>query len=134
MDLCFTENIWENHNFQMFVFSHSFPLLGIKWISASPKLFKKPINWKCLCFPMPFPYFGIHFSYVLGTAWISASLKKKLKKPLTLKYWCFPIFFSYYGDSLFPYFGNCMDFCFTQNIWENHNFGMFVFSHTFHVS
>ena len=28
----------------------------------------------------------------------------------------FPIFFPYYVNSLFPYFGNCMDFCFTQNI------------------
>ena len=74
----------------------------------------------------------IHFSHVLGTAWISAS-SKKFQKPLTLKCLCFPIFFPYYGNSLFPYFGNCMDFCFTQNIWEIHNSGMFVFSHTFSI-
>ena len=40
---------------------------------------------------------------------------------------CFPTFLSYYGNSLFPYFGNCMDFCFTQNSWETHYFRMFVF-------
>ena len=44
---------------------------------------------------------------------------------------CFLLLFSYYVNSRFPYFGNCMDFCFTQNIWETHYFGMFVFSHIF---
>ena len=44
---------------------------------------------------------------------------------------CFLLLFPYYVNSLFPYFGNCMDFCFTQNIWETHYFGMFVFSHIF---
>ena len=29
---------------------------------------------------------------------------------------CFPILFLYYVNSLFPYFGNCLDFCFTQTI------------------
>ena len=43
------------------------------------------------------------------------------------KFLCFPILFLYYVNSLFPYFGNCMDFCFSQNIWETHYFGMFVF-------
>ena len=36
-------------------FSH---VLGILWISASPEIFKKPINLKCLYFPIPFPYYG----------------------------------------------------------------------------
>ena len=75
---------------------------------------------------------GIHFSHILGIVWISAS-PKIFEKPITLECLCFPIFFSYYGNSLFPYFGNCMDFCFTQNSWETHYFGMFVFSHTFPV-
>ena len=69
---------------------------------------------------------AIHFSYILGTAWISAS-SKKFQKPLTLKCLCFPIFFPYYGNSLFPYFGHCLDFCFTQNISETQHFGMFAF-------
>ena len=29
---------------------------------------------------------------------------------------CFLLLFPYYVNSLFPYFGNCMDFCITQNI------------------
>ena len=36
----------------------------------------------------------IHFSYVLGTAWISAS-SKKFRKPLTLKCLCFEMFEPY---------------------------------------
>ena len=100
MGFCFTQNISETQNFQMFVF---------------------------------FTYFSgimrIHVSHVLGTVWIFASWEK-FWKPLTLKCLCFPIFSPYYGNSLFPYFGKCMDFCFTQNIWETHKFEMFVFSHT----
>ena len=67
---------------------------------------------------------GIHFSHVLGTRWISASYEK-FKKPLNLKCLSFPNFFPYNGNSLFPYFGNCMDFCFTQNIWETLEFLLF---------
>ena len=58
--------------------------------------------------------------------WISAWYKK-FKKPLNLKWFCFPKFFPYYENSLFPYSENCMDFCFTQNIWETQNFRMFFF-------
>ena len=36
-------------------FSH---VLGIVWISGSSRIFKKPINLKCLCFPILFPYYG----------------------------------------------------------------------------
>ena len=64
--------------------------LGIIWISASPKIFKKLINLKCLCFPILFLYY---------------------RNPLFLcfKSSCVAIFLPYYGNSLFPYFGNCMD-------------------------
>ena len=44
---------------------------------------------------------------------------------------CFLLLFLYYGNSLSSDFGNCMDFCLTQKISENHYFGMFVFSHIF---
>ena len=44
---------------------------------------------------------------------------------------CFLLLFPYYVNLLFPYFGSCMDFCFTQNIWETHYFGRFLFSHIF---
>ena len=46
---------------------------------------------------------------------------------------CFPILFPYHVNSLFPYFGDCMDFYFTQNIYEAHKFETFAFSHTFPV-
>ena len=43
-------------------FSHAveihFPhVLRIVWISVSPKIFKKPINLECLCFPILFLYY-----------------------------------------------------------------------------
>ena len=64
MYFCFTRNIWETHYFGMFVFSHIFPLLweftffhilGIAWISASPKIVEKPFTLQCLFFPHTFP-------------------------------------------------------------------------------
>ena len=89
---------------------------------------------KCLFF---FPYFSrimrIHFSHVLGTAWISAS-SKKFQKHLTLKFLCFPILFPYYGNPLFPCVENCMDFCFQQKIPETLNFEMYMFSPIFPYS
>ena len=94
-----------NPNFGMFVFFlyfhhimgiHVSHILGIVWISASTI----------------FSYFShtmeIHFSHIFKTAWISAS-SQKFKKYLTLKCLCFPILFPYYGNSLFSYFGNCME-------------------------
>ena len=68
----------------------------------------------------------IHFSHIFSIAWISA-ISKKSQKPLNLKCLCIPIFFPYCGNSLFRYFGNCMDFCFTQNIWETQHFEIFAF-------
>ena len=96
MNFCIKRNISETLSFEMFVFSHI----------SSPKIFEKLWN---VCF---FPYFsrimGIHFSHVLGTAWISAS-SKKFQKPLTLKCSCFPIFFRYCANSLFSCSGRSMD-------------------------
>ena len=112
-------------------FSH---ILGIVWVSASPKIFEKPITLECL-FLFFFPYFsrimGIHFSHVLEIVWISASIKI-FKKPINLKCLCFPILFPYYGNPLFSYVGNCMDFCFQQKVPETLNFEMFMFSYATH--
>ena len=81
-----------------------------------------------------FPYISrimeIHFSQFLGIVWISAS-SEIFKKPINLKCLCFPILFPYNGNSLFPCFGNCMDFCIKRKISETLNFEMFVFSHIF---
>ena len=122
-----TLNLQGSKEYGKSVFSHTFPInskftfpnnLGIAWISASPKIFEKPINLKWLCFPMPFPNYG---------------------NPLSLCFWdckdfCFTqniflILFQYYENSLFPCFRNCMDFCFTQT----HKFKMLVFSQVFPV-
>ena len=37
---------------------HSYHALGIAWISDSCKIFKKPLTFECLCFPVFFPYYG----------------------------------------------------------------------------
>ena len=66
-----------------------------------------------------FPYFsrtiGIHFSHVLKLVWFFAS-RERFKKLIIFERLCFPILSPYYENSLFLCFGNCMDFCFTQNM------------------
>ena len=74
----------------------------------------------------------IHFSHVLGIVWISAS-PKIFEKPITLECLYYPILFPYYENPLSQCFGKCMDFCFSQNIWETNKFEMFVFSYIFPV-
>ena len=140
MDFCFKWRISETLNFEMLVFSHIFFLtmgfhfphiLGVVWICASPKIFEKPITLECLHF---FPYFSrimeIHFSHVLVIVWISAS-SKIFKKAMNLKCLCFPILFPDYANPLFPFVGNCMDFCFKWKIPETLNLEVFVFSQIF---
>ena len=116
IEFCSTQNIWETHNFRIFVFSHTFPVL---WEFIFPmfwelhgflfrqKYLRNPYIWN-VPFHILFPYYGNPLFRVLGTAWISAS-SKKCQKPLTLKWLCFSMFFPYYGNLLFPWFGNCME-------------------------
>ena len=137
MYFCIQRKISETLKFEMFVFSHIFPLLWeftfpIFWELYGFLLHPKYLrNFEMFVF---FPYFSrimrIHFSHVLGTAWISAS-SEKFQKHLTLKCLCFPILFQYYGNLLVPCIGNCMDFCFQQKVPETLNFEMFMFSHIF---
>ena len=124
MDFYFTKNIWETHNFWMFFFTHTFPLLWkftfpIFWelygFLLHSKYLRNPKIWNVCVFPYFSHTMEILFFCVLGTAWIPAS-SKKYKKPLTFKCLCFRLFFPYYGNSLFPYFGNCMDKCFKWNM------------------
>ena len=86
MDFCFKQKIPETLNFEMFVFSHIFPLL---WE------FTFPIFWELYEFLLHPKYF---------------------RKPTLWNVCFFPILFPYYGNSLFPCFGNCMNFCFIRNI------------------
>ena len=125
----------------MFVFSNTFPVLWkstfpmfreLYWFQLHPKHLRNTYLWNVCVFPYFSLSMEINFPHVLGIVWISAS-PEIFKKPINLKCLCFPILFPYYGNPLFPCFGNCMDFCVTQNIWGTHNFGMLVFSHTFTV-
>ena len=105
-------------NFGMFVFFPYFSsimrirfshVLGIVWISASSRIFKKPINLKCLSFPILFRYNGNSLFQCLGTAWISASSKNNWE---THKFEMFVFFhaFPVHWKSTFPIF------------WELHGF------------
>ena len=102
---------------------------------------------------------GIHFSHILGIVRINAS-HEICKKPIALECLCFPIRFPYYENSVFPCyricigfyftrniithnfpvlshyshvfsFRNCMDFCFSRNMEEPLDLGMFCFLITF---
>ena len=83
--------------------------------------YSKPMVWEYISFPHNIPIVWnftlpiIHFFHILGIVWISASLKI-VEKLITLECLFFPILFPYYGNSLLPYSGNCMDFCFIRNI------------------
>ena len=83
---------------------HFFHNLGIVWISDSPKKFKKPVNVKCLYFPILFPYYGNPLFPCVGNC-MDFCFKQKIPETLNL---CFPTFFPYCGNALFSYFGNYM--------------------------
>ena len=114
--------IWLSTEYFHFMGICTFPNIGNLWGSVE--------YGKSLCFPILFLYYVNWLFHILGIVWISPS-PKIFKKPINLKCLCFPILFPYYGNPLFLCFWNCMDFCFTQNIWKIHNFQMFVFSHNF---
>ena len=105
---------------------HLSHVLGTAWISVSQEKNMKPLRNVCV-----FPNFRltieIHFSHILEIIQIKAS-QEICEKLVALEYLCFPIRFLYYGNSFFPCFGNCMDFCFTWNIKETHNFKCLCFS------
>ena len=107
-------------------------VLGILWIPAWHKIFKKSVNLKCLCFPVLFSYYRNPLSQCFGNC-MNFCFNQKFNKSMDFKCLFFPLLFSYYGSPLYPCFGNCIDFSFIQNIWERHNFGVSVFSHTFTV-
>ena len=102
MDFCFTQNISETQHFGMFAFFPYFSLimgihfshvLGIVWISASSEKFKKPINLKCLCFPILFPYNGNPLFPCFGNC-IDFCLKQKISETLHFEMLVFSYIFS----------------------------------------
>ena len=101
MYFCIKRKISETLKFEMFVFSHTFPLL-----------------WE--------------FTFLIFWELHGFLLHPKYLRNFEMSVF-FPILFPYYENSLFPRFGNCMDFCIKQKISETLNFEVFVFSHTFPV-
>ena len=104
MNLPFSQNSWETHYFGMFVF---FPILFPYYGNS---LFPCFANCMDFCIKrktsetLNFEIFVVVNIYVRD---------KVLKKKNVFSHIC-----PYYANSLFPYFGNSMDFCFNQNIWE----------------
>ena len=132
----------------MFVFFPYFPhimeihfsqVLGIVWISASCEIVEKPINLKCLCFSILFPYNGNPFSHVLGTAWISSCIKRKISETLNFEMLVFSHIFSLLWEFTFPIFWELYGFLLHPKYLRT--FGMFFFPyfsriigiHFFHV-
>ena len=91
-------------------FSH---VLGILWISFSPKIFEKPINLKCLCFPILFQYCGNPISPCFGNC-MDICFKQKIPETLNFQMFVFfhifpllweftfPIIWELYGFPLHP--------------------------------
>ena len=84
-------------NFGMFVFFpyfsrimriHFSHVLGIVWISASSKIFKKPINLKCLCFPILFPYYRIPLFQCVGNC-MDFCFQQKIPETLNFQMFMF---------------------------------------------
>ena len=95
MDFCFAQNIWETLECLLFLpyffrimgthFSH---VLGIVWIFASSRIFKKPINLKCLCFSILFPYNGNPLFPCVGNC-MDFCFKQKIPETLNFEMFVF---------------------------------------------
>ena len=129
-------------NFSRIMEIHFFQVLGIVWISASSKIFKKPINLKCLCFSILFPYNGNPLFPCFGNCMdfcIMGNISETLNFEMFVFFhifsllleFTFPIFWELYGfllhpkylrnpalwnvcffPILFPYYGNSLFPCF----------------------
>ena len=97
MDFGFIQNSRETHYFGMFIFFpyfsrimeiHFSQVLGIVWISASSKIFKKPINLKCLCFSIPFSYNGNPLFSCFGNC-MDFCIKRKIPESLNFEMFIF---------------------------------------------
>ena len=102
-------------------FSH---ILGIVWISASSEIFKKPINLKCLCFPILFPYYGNPLFPCVGNC-MDFCFKQKIPETLNFEMFVFSHIFSLLWEFTFPIFWELYGFLLHPKYLRN--FGMFVF-------
>ena len=89
-------------NFGMFVFFPYFfrimrirfsHVLGIVWISASFRIFKKPINLKCFSFPILFPYYGNSLFPCVGNC-MDFCFQQKIPETLNFEMFMFSHIFS----------------------------------------
>ena len=87
---------------------------------------QNPYLWNICVFPQFSGTMGIHFSHVLEIVWISSS-REMFMKSIILECLYFPILFPHHGNSLFPCFGNGMDFWFKKNVYETFHFGILCF-------
>ena len=71
-------------------FSH---VLGIVWISASSKIFRKPINLKCLCFPILSPCYGNPLFPCVGNC-MDFCFQQKIPETLNFEMFMFSHIFS----------------------------------------
>ena len=82
---------------------HYFHVLEIIWISASPEIFKKPINLKCLCFPILFPYYANPLFLCVGDC-MDFCFKQKIPETLNFEMFVFSHIFSLLWEFTFLIF------------------------------
>ena len=119
MDFCIKRKISEILNFEMFVFSHIFSLLWeftfpIFWELYGFLLHPKYLKLWNVCFFSPYFFRFMEFTFPMFWELYGFLLHPKYLRNFGI-FTFFLILFPYYGNSLFPSFGNCMDFCFIQN-------------------
>ena len=87
-------------------------VLGTVWISASPKILKKKINLKCLCFPIVFPYYGNPFvpCFKFWELYGFQLLMKYVRNT-----WPFFYVFSYFSHTIGNYFSHDLGIYFFIN-------------------
>ena len=103
---------------------HFSQVLGIVWISASSKIFKKPINLKCLCFSILFPYNGNPLFPCFGNC-MDFYIKQKISQTLNFEIFVFSHIFSLLWEFTFPVFWELYGFLLHPKYLRN--FGMFFF-------
>ena len=82
---------------------HFSKVLGIVWISASSKIFKKPIDLKCLCFSILFPYNGNPLFPCFGNC-MDFCFKRKISETLNFEMFVFSHIFSLLWEFTFLIF------------------------------
>ena len=104
-------------------FSH---VLGIVWIQASSQIFRKPINLKCFCFPILFPYNGNPLFPCFGNC-MDFCFKQKIPETLNFEMFVFSPIFPLQWEFTFPIFWEWYGFLLHPKYFRNQHFGKFAF-------